>query len=351
MIFKDGILQEFIEPTEDFNNEYLVNWSERLITIERVVNLKSYKDKRPDIYEKYCVLPHLTSWCSTSNISSSLLKCVFSNVSNIMSEVNASNQHIISFFNDSIGLKFMNLVFKIGKNKRVYFLYCRRLICRSNDPQQDKAVKTQIAQENQDAALDRFPNFVMNTTGLIRHKSKDLRKNFSCQLCKTLISSSELFHLKMKYLLDNIDQDPKDNRVKLIVENNTALDQETSAKNDLEENFDIVHFRPQDLKNPDKIRLMKAEKRNLDCVPPEIEVLFPKMTKKEFVNLREKPSFQQINLRVCDACYLKHSDLKPHQELLVEHPVAKKFKRASDKLMSHDKNSKVKYINQVELIK
>ena len=80
-------MQEFVEPSDDFNNEYLVNWSERLITIERVVNKKSFKDKRLDTYEKYCVLPHVTNWCTTSNISSNLLKCVFSNISNIMAEV------------------------------------------------------------------------------------------------------------------------------------------------------------------------------------------------------------------------------------------------------------------------
>jgi hypothetical protein len=350
MIYKDGVLQEFIEPCEDFNNEYLVNWSERLITIERVVNKKHFTDKKSDIYEKYCVLPHITNWCSTSNISSNLLKCVFSNVTNIMSEVISCKKHIISFFNGSIGLQFMNLVFKIGKNKKVYFLYCRRLICRSAEPQETEAVKTQIAQEYQNAALDKFPNFVMNSTAVIRHQSTDIRKNLKCQLCRVLISKAETCGLKIKYLLEHIDLDPKDNRLKVNVDNDMGVkDVENSARaNVLEDRYDIVHFRPQDVKNPDMIRLMKAEKKNIDCVPPQIEILFPKMTKKEFVHLRGKASFQQILLSVCDACYLKYSDMKPFQEQLNSKPlVQKKISIKATKISSQDKSVKVKYINQV----
>lgn len=84
---KDGLLIEFIEPLEDNNNEYLVNWSDTLITIERVVNNKHYLDNKVDTYERYCTIPQQTKWCTTTPISSQLLKRVFSNLTNIMAQV------------------------------------------------------------------------------------------------------------------------------------------------------------------------------------------------------------------------------------------------------------------------
>ncbi len=84
---KDGLLQQFIEPFEDYNNEYLVNWTESFVTLERVINRKSYLAKKLDNYEKYCTLPQWTKWCTTVPIRSSLQKNMFTSITNIMSEV------------------------------------------------------------------------------------------------------------------------------------------------------------------------------------------------------------------------------------------------------------------------
>ena len=181
---KDGLLQEFIEPIEDYNNEYLVNWSERLITLERVICNNSYLHKYKDNYEKYCTMPQMTKWCSTINISSQLLKSMFTKQTNMMAE------HINSFFKQAVTVKFMNLVFRIDKNKQIVFLYCRRLNVKTCA---EGVGLPQVFMDQQDNDLvEKVPNFVMNSiTGVLQHNTRSLRLNKQCHICLRSMSSRE----------------------------------------------------------------------------------------------------------------------------------------------------------------
>lgn len=169
---KDGILLEFIDPLEDYNHEYLVSWSESLITIEKINNTRRYQDAKLDNYEKYCTLPQMTKWCTSSTVSSNLLKEVFSKVTNMMAE------HISSFFRKGIRVKFMNLVFKVDKKKTVYFLYCRRLQC---VPESDAVIN--MVNEDNGMVVETVPNFVMNTVSTVAHKPRPIRLINMCTSC------------------------------------------------------------------------------------------------------------------------------------------------------------------------
>lgn len=175
---KDGILLEFVDPLEDSNHEYLVNWSESLITIEKVNNTRKYQDAKLDNYEKYCTLPQMSKWCTTSTVSSNLLKEVFSKVTNMMAE------HISSFFRKAIRVKFMNLIFKVDKKKTVYFLYCRRLQC---VPESDAVIN--MINEDNETIVEAVPNFVMNTVSAVSHKPRPIRLINKCTSCGKNTSS------------------------------------------------------------------------------------------------------------------------------------------------------------------
>lgn len=257
----------------------------------------------------------------------------------------------MSLFRSLVDLKFMNAVFKIGKNKKVYFLYCRRLIFRSTELVEKESTKNIIAQEYQNAALERLPNFVMNSAAVVKHQSTDLRANFRCQLCKAMINKAEACGLKMKYLLGNIDLDPVDNRVKIERENDLVFANPDRMQREaaMEEKYDIVHFRPEDVKNPDNIRIKKAEKRGVLCIPPLIESLFPNMTKKVFDQIRDKTHLQESVLQVCSSCFVKNSEIGRPESRSKAKPTATENEgsKKAVKLASQDKGLKVKYINQV----
>ena len=84
---KDGILQEFVEPLESNNNEYIVNWSERLNFIERAMNKGSYLDKRMSVYDRYTTAANDSKLTTTQKISSELVRSVLMNLTDMMSQV------------------------------------------------------------------------------------------------------------------------------------------------------------------------------------------------------------------------------------------------------------------------
>lgn len=106
-------------------------------------------------------------------------------------------KHIVSFFKNTISVKFMNLVFKIDKNENIYFLYCRRLICKNGDKVQLKQIKGLVA--TQAAALtggdehrdlvELIPNFVLNSTSTVNQRPKDIRFVSKCFTCQNQMSS------------------------------------------------------------------------------------------------------------------------------------------------------------------
>lgn len=99
-IYKEGFLQEFVEPLDSFNNEFLVNWSDQFLTIERVSNINKFSEKKIDLYERYSVLPHMVKWCQTSTLTSDLLKCIFTNLTNTMAQVTSSFTSISTRFSN-----------------------------------------------------------------------------------------------------------------------------------------------------------------------------------------------------------------------------------------------------------
>lgn len=180
---KDGILLEFIEPLEPQNNEYLVNWSEALVTIERVINNQKYEGRFLDIYEKYCTLPQKTKWCSTVKISSNLMKGLFTNLTNMLAS------HVNSFFKNNVMVKFMNVVFKVDSNKNIYLTYCRRLVMRPGKANSlSDSLSPAMKEQKEWDIIEKLPNFVMNSVSCIQQNPRDIRMENRCLSCLSKMS-------------------------------------------------------------------------------------------------------------------------------------------------------------------
>ncbi len=90
----------------------------------------------------------------------------------------------------------MNLVFKIDKNENIYFLYCRRLICKNEDKTQPRQQKDLVAKQaaaligsEKNNQVELIPNFVLNATSTVNQRPKDIRLVSKCFACQGQISN------------------------------------------------------------------------------------------------------------------------------------------------------------------
>lgn len=82
----------------------------------------------------------------------------------------------------------MNLVFKIGANRKVYLLYCKRLFARPTSKSVYRQVPKNIVADNTfEKDIEKYPNFMMNSSNLIDHRLNDLQKSKNCTICKANI--------------------------------------------------------------------------------------------------------------------------------------------------------------------
>ena len=346
-IYKDGILQEFVEPLEDQNNEYLVNFSDKLITIERIMNKKCYREKKGSVYDRYSVFPYLHKLCDTSIVTSDLIKCVFSNLTNTMAD------HISSFFRETMKIKFMNLVFKIGKNKKVYLQYCRRLICRPHSKSIYKQLpKNPIAHQRYKESIDKYPNFVMNSTTLVKHKEKHLKQGLTCKVCRIIVPEQECCVLSFSQLFRDAELEPisniiKDSRVNEMIPMNKEGSNLIVHQSD---KIDIVHFRPDDVKDLEKLHQLKIQKKKLAKVPDFIAQMYPNITADQFGDLLQTHSFMENKISACQQCFVKHTLPGDNLWMLQNYTASKtkiSAKQILDTAKSHGNHgsTKIKFIN------
>lgn len=115
------------------------------------------------------------------------------------------------------------------------------------------------------------------------------------------------------------------------------------------DNYDILHFRYEDMKDAEKLNSNNAQAKRLQKVPEIVSSLFPELKTEEFEKLKKSYSFGMQSIVVCDLCFVSHSEDKSSCKIDFGSIAKGEIKRNKTDLKSLGKHTstKLKFINTV----
>lgn len=148
-----------------------------MTTFEKVENKGEYKDRRIPLLRRYTTCPEHTLLTTNVVIRSNLLRSMF------IKWIDLLVKKICFFFNNILEVKFLNLAFKVDQDKRIYFLYCRRM---STFIPSLKEIRMFSSGDFGRYKEHRAKDFVMNAENLVKekHKETDSENEVVCVSCE-----------------------------------------------------------------------------------------------------------------------------------------------------------------------
>ena len=220
----------------------------------------------------------------------------------------------------------MDLVFKIDSEKKVVFLYCRRMLSHSTfdyDPIPEPKSKMwkNLEKCNRSKSADACTTGFKTSAGCSYNPRQLLQsetvncnaclKQMSNEMAVTGIGQSDDYQVTYENILKRIDKFPLDNRGKNEVPTKELVFNKSGDNGFLTEHYDIIHFNPDDEKQPITIDQSSPKDLDLRTIPEVIKNRYKNISLEGYIRLINTPSFRMTPIRVCLDCFiLYNSEIK-----------------------------------------
>jgi len=298
--YPDGILQKFIDPKGDYNFTIRLHWSPKLCILEKTINTKKIHDTRFNLYERAVTYDGEEFQTQTEAIRGNNLPDRFEKIgSNIAS-------HISNITLERIKIVRMILNFKIGKNDKIYFLWCSSLRIENF---LDKKFNMHGKKERKHPGdfSNEIP-FVSNCdTGKIQvtypnsinlfqysNQGKPIKvyKDTVCKNCDNKIEQHKMCDITFRTLVEAHDSRKRDKAYNKLFEN---INMTASG-------VELLPYIPNKGEEEQKLLILKNYKNLL--MPKVIFALYPKLNYEDYKTLKKDTVFLSKNTQVCEKCFL-----------------------------------------------
>jgi len=301
--YPDGILQKFIDPKGDSNFIIRLQWSPKLCILEKKINNKKIYDKRFNLYERAVTYDGEEFQTETEAIRGNNLPDRFEKIgSNISS-------HISNITLERIKIIRMILNFKIGKNDKIYFLWCSSLRIENF---LDKKLYSQNKKEKKDrngrtdnnidipfvdkCDTEKIQVTYPNTINLFQYSNQGkpikVYKNSLCKNCDNKIEQQKMCDILFKTLVEAHDSRKRDKAFNKLFEN---INMTSSG-------LELLPYIPNKGEEEHKLQVLKNYKNLL--IPKIIFALYPKLNYEDYKVLKKDTVFLSKNTQVCEKCFL-----------------------------------------------
>ncbi|KAL4487561.1 hypothetical protein ABPG72_017350 [Tetrahymena utriculariae] len=309
------ILQKFINPYGEHNNNVQAIWSPSTCVFNKRVNNKKLNDTQYDSYERAVTFdgPEILSKAvclKGKQISGEIRKlCEFivKRVAHVTYERTMINR--------------MTLYFKADKDNRLYFQYCTSLRLkdeiknivkrRETDPEKYMFNNTPLIIENN----FQRPQNIKNTYSISNSRPMRMENNLACLSCDMKYQFQDMMEIPFSFLLrfENFSKDQNimkphylEDGMMVFVENQQKISQNrNNKKNQLEvqlTNQQVMEFMNSDHTfDFDQTKLYVGS--NQAPPHPLLAKIYPKMSKENYVQFKEKGYFDNLYIKMCHNCY------------------------------------------------
>lgn len=308
-------MQKFIDPKGEHNFTIRLQWSPKLCILEKTINTKKIYDKRFNLYERAVTYDGEAFQTETEAIRGNNLPDRFEKIgSNIAS-------HISNITLERIKIVRMILNFKIGKNDKIYFLWCSSL--RIENLLDKKFASAAAASQNttkkkKDAAAAAFAEIPFisncdtakiqvtypNSINLFQYSNQGkpikVFKSTLCKNCDNKVEQHKMCDITFRTLVEAHDSRKRDKEYNKLFEriNMTSggvellpfiANKGAGAEEDV-------------LLQQQKLLVLKNYKTLL--MPKVINALYPKLGYDDYKVLKRDTVFLCKNTQVCEKCFL-----------------------------------------------
>jgi len=301
--YPDGILQKFIDPKGDHNFTIRLQWSPKLCILEKKINNKKIYDKRFNLYERAVTYDGEEFQTETEAIRGNNLPDRFEKIgSNISS-------HISNITLERIKIVRMILNFKIGKNDKIYFLWCSSLRIENfldkkftlQTKKDKKDISRRADGSNEIPFVSRcdtekiqvtYPNSI-NLFQYSNHgKPIKVYKNILCKNCDNKVEQHKICDILFRTLVEAHDSRKRDKGFNKLFEN---INMTSSG-------VELLPYIPNKGEEEQKLQVLKNYKNLL--MPKVIFALYPKLNYEDYKVLKKDTVFLSKNTQVCEKCFL-----------------------------------------------
>ncbi|KAL4466386.1 hypothetical protein ABPG73_019004 [Tetrahymena malaccensis] len=309
------ILQKFITPYGEHNNNVQALWSPSTCVFNKRVNNKKLNDTQYDPYER----------AVTFDGPEILSKAVCLKGKQISGEIRKLCESIVKRTShvtyERTMINRMTLYFKADKDNRLYFQYCTSLRLkdeiknivkrRETNPEKYMFNNTPLVIESN----FQKPQNTKNTYSISNSRPMRMENDLACLSCDMNYQFQDMMEIPFSFLLrfENFSKDQNimkphylEDGMMAFVENQQQISQNRNNKKNQVEvqltNQQMMEFMNSDNKfNFDQTKLYVGA--NQAPPHPLLAKIYPKMSKENYVQYKEKGYFDNLYIKMCHNCY------------------------------------------------
>lgn len=302
-------MQKFIDPKGDHNFIIRLHWSPKLCILEKTINKKKIYDKRFNLYERAVTYDGEEFQTETEAIRGNNIPDRFEKIgSNIAS-------HISNITLERIKIVRMILNFKIGKNDKIYFLWCSSLrienfldkkfssIKKTNELNSAGNKLRKKGEAKSDVAFisscdtEKIQVTYPNSVNLFQYSNQGkpikVYKSNLCKNCDNKVEQHKICDITFRTLVEAHDSRKRDK------EYNKFFEQINMTSSGVE----LLPYIPNKGEEEQQKLLVLKNYKNL-LMPKVIFALYPKLNYDDYKVLKKDTVFLSKNTQVCEKCFL-----------------------------------------------
>ena len=306
---EEGILQKFEDPKGEYNCIYRIVWSPKLSLFEKCSNLKKLNDNHFDIYERAVTYDGEEFQTKIEPVKG---RHIPQEMQQIALQIVS---HIGNITFEKIRIIRMVLNFKVDKKDRILFLWCSSLrldpgnirktlykkrnksLSGINLLKKDNIIETRIKSVDDSKLKFIHPDNINIFKYSVFGKPIQPNKEAYCINCGQQVESYKLFEISFKNLIESQENLKRDKQFFPVYDN----------VNMTSNGIEVIPAEEKTDKNK-KIKILRKLKafnfKNF-VIPKVISELYPKLSFKDYNNLKKDTVFKNKKEFICDACYLE----------------------------------------------